>query len=194
MLTWLPGFPSQAVWGPGTLGSGSWCVIRNDERAWSVWPQGAQGAPDLCGSEKFHELDLIVSLGVHPSLTPKLPLPVPYGWGFRMQTFLQHSLSLTHTNLGPEIFTQPYPHVNSCALTPPSIFPISSPFAKFNPSEPGPAVPRVCLIRAPLPPPTRLTTPVPLPVKILDKPNHKPDDKRPATRAAHAKLPPGSFS
>lgn len=33
----------------------------------------APGGLDLCGSEKFHELDLIVSLDVHPSLTPKLP-------------------------------------------------------------------------------------------------------------------------
>lgn len=32
------------------------------------------------------------------------------------------------------------------------------------------------------------------PVKILDKPNDRPDDKRPATLAAPAKLPPGYYS
>lgn len=40
------------------------------ERTWV-----APGGPDLCGSEKFHELDLIVSLGLHPSLTPKAAFP-----------------------------------------------------------------------------------------------------------------------
>lgn len=35
----------------------------------------APGGLDLCGSEKFHELDLIVSLDEHPSLTPPPKLP-----------------------------------------------------------------------------------------------------------------------
>lgn len=35
----------------------------------------APGGLDLCGSEKFHELDLIVSLDAHPSLTPQAAFP-----------------------------------------------------------------------------------------------------------------------
>lgn len=61
-------------------------------------PTQLQGGPDLCGSEKFHELDLIVSLDAHPSLTPQAAaFLVPHSW-VRKQTFFRqhHTLAVKY--------------------------------------------------------------------------------------------------
>lgn len=141
------------VW--GREGAGSWCVIRNDE---GTWRTQLQGGPDLCGSEKFHELVLIVSLGAHPSLTPKLPLLVPP----QLCSGCKHSFSNT-SHRGSEISpsSQRFPH-QFCALAPLGTS-INSPSAQFDPFDLNLGhTPRLPHQSSP-PPPISLTTSVPTP-------------------------------